>query len=121
MNSMGSMDKLIGMIPGMSAAKVPKKELEKQERKMTHWKSAISSMTEQEIENPEVLEKQTSRIQRIAKGSGTTTTEIRELLKQYKMIKEMMGMQNGMADGNIDPKMMQKMAKKMKGMKGMKF
>ncbi len=115
MNKMGSMDKLMGMIPGMSAAKVPKGALEKQEVKMKNWKCAISSMTEEEIENPEVLEKQTKRIQRIAKGSGTTTTEIRELLKQYKMLKEMMGMQSGMADGNIDPKMMQKMAKKFGG------
>lgn len=115
MNKMGSMDKLIGMIPGMSAAKVPKNLLEKQESKMKHWKNSISSMTEEEIENPEILEKQTSRIQRVAKGSGTTTTEIRELLKQYKMIKEMMGMQNGLAEGKIDQKMMQKMARKMKG------
>ncbi|MCK4650406.1 signal recognition particle protein [Candidatus Pacearchaeota archaeon] len=115
MNKMGSMDKLVGMIPGMSAAKVPKAALEKQEAKMDHWKSAISSMTEFEIENPEILEKQTSRIQRIAKGSGTTTTEIRELLKQYKMLKEMMGMQSGLAEGKIDQKMMQKMAKKFKG------
>ncbi len=115
MNKMGSMDKLIGMIPGMSAAKVPKEALAKQEVKMKNWKCAISSMTEEEIENPEILEKQTSRIARIAKGSGTTTTEIRELLKQYKMLKEMMGMQSGMAEGNIDPKMMQKMAKKFSG------
>ena len=115
MNKMGSMDKLIGMIPGMSTAKVPKDVLTKQESKMKHWKNAISSMTEEEIENPEVLEKQTSRIQRIAKGSGTTTTEIRELLKQYKMLKEMMGMQTGLAEGKIDQKMMQKMAKKFRG------
>ncbi|MCD4771436.1 signal recognition particle receptor subunit alpha [archaeon] len=115
MNKMGSMDKLVGMIPGMSAAKVPKDALDKQEAKMKNWKSAISSMTEDEIENPEILEKQTTRIQRIAKGSGTTTTEIRELLKQYKLLKEMMGMQSGMADGEIDQKMMQKMAKKFKG------
>ncbi len=115
MNKMGSMDKLIGMIPGMSAAKVPKNLLEKQESKMKHWKSSISSMTEEEIENPEILEKQTSRIQRIAKGSGTTTTEIRELLKQYKMLKEMMGMQSGLAEGKIDQKMMQKMARKFRG------
>jgi len=115
MNKMGSMDKLMGMIPGMSSAKIPKAALEKQEAKMKNWKCAISSMTEEEIENPEILEKQTSRIARIAKGSGTTTTEIRELLKQYKMLKEMMSMQSGMAEGNIDPKMMQKMAKKFKG------
>jgi len=115
MNKMGSMDKLMGMVPGMSAAKLPKNVLEKQELKMKHWKNAISSMTEEEIDTPEVLEKQTNRIKRIAKGSGTTTTEIRELLKQYKMLKEMMGMQSGLAEGNIDPKMMQKMAKKFKG------
>lgn len=115
MNKMGSMDKMLGMIPGMSAAKVPKDVLEKQEKKMAHWKSAISSMTEIEIENPEILEKQTTRIGRIAKGSGTTTTEIRELLKQYKMLKEMMGMQSGLSEGNIDQKTLQKMAKKFRG------
>ena len=115
MNKMGSMDKIMGMIPGMSAAKVPKNVLAKQESQMGHWKNAISSMTEEEIENPEVLEKQTSRIKRIAEGSGTTTTEIRELLKQYKMLKEMMGMQGGLAEGKIDQKMMQKMAKKFRG------
>ncbi|MBU2577004.1 MAG: signal recognition particle receptor subunit alpha [Nanoarchaeota archaeon] len=117
MNKLGSMDKMLGMIPGMNAAKVPKDVLAKQEKKMAHWKNAISSMTEEEIENPEVMEKQTSRIQRIAKGSGTTTTEIRELLKQYKMIKDMMGMSSaeGLAEGKIDKKMMQKMAKRFKG------
>jgi signal recognition particle subunit SRP54 len=117
MNKMGSMDKLLGMIPGFSAAKVPKEMLVKQESKMAHWKAAISSMTEEEIENPEVLEKQTGRIQRIAKGSSTTTTEIRELLKQYKMLKEMMNMNNagGLAEGKIDKKLMQKMARKFKG------
>jgi signal recognition particle subunit SRP54 len=115
MNKMGSMDKLVGMIPGMSTANVPKDVMSKQEAKMKHWKSAISSMTEEEIENPEILEKQTKRISRISKGSGTTTTEIRELLKQYKMLKEMMGMQSGIADGQMNQKTMMKMAKKFKG------
>jgi signal recognition particle subunit SRP54 len=117
MNQLGSMDKIMSMVPGMGNAmkKVPKDQLKKQEEKMVHWKNAINSMTEEEIENPEVLEKQTSRIKRIAQGSGTTTSEIRALLKQYKMLKEMMGMQNQMADGKIDQKMMQKMAKKMRG------
>jgi signal recognition particle subunit SRP54 len=117
MNKLGSMDKIMGMVPGMGGAmkKVPKDQLAKQEAKMTHWKNAINSMTEEEIENPEVLEKQTARIQRIAHGSGTTTSEIRELLKQYKMLKEMMGMQGGLAEGKIDQKMMQKMAKRFRG------
>ncbi len=117
MNKLGSMDKLMGMIPGMSAAKIPKDVLKKQEAKMTHWKSQISSMTEKEIENPEILEKQTSRISRIAKGSGTTTTELRELLKQYKLLKEMLGMQQsgGLTEGKIDQKTLAKMTKRFKG------
>ncbi|MFA5061088.1 MAG: signal recognition particle receptor subunit alpha [Candidatus Pacearchaeota archaeon] len=115
MNKIGSMDKLLGMIPGLSSAKIPKEALAKQESKMTHWKSAISSMTAEEIDNPEIFEKQTSRIQRVAKGSGTTTTEIRELIKQYKMLKEMINMQSGLQEGNIDKRTMQKMAKKFKG------
>jgi signal recognition particle subunit SRP54 len=115
MNKIGSIDKLIGMVPGMSSEKIPKEAMKKQESKMTHWKSAISSMTEDEIENPEILEKQTRRIKRIANGSGTTTTEIRELLKQYKMLKEMMGMQSELAGGNLDQKTMMKMVKKFKG------
>jgi len=115
MNKMGSIDKLMGMIPGFSGANVPKEVLIKQEEKMTHWKSAINSMTKDEIENPNILEKQTARISRIAKGSGTTTTEIRELLKQYKMLTEMIGMQDKFQDGNIDQKTMQKMAKRFKG------
>jgi len=117
MNQMGSMDKVMSMIPGLSgmANKVPKQQLEKQEGKIQHWKAAIKSMTEHEIENPEVLEKQTSRIARIAKGSGTTTSEVRELLKQYKMLKEMMNMQTGLSEGKLDQRTMQKMAKKFRG------
>ncbi len=118
MNQIGSMDKIMSMIPGFSKAKVPKEVLEKQEGKMKRWKFAIQSMTKQEIENPELLEKQTSRIQRIAKGSGTTTSEIRELLKQYKMMNELVKSQSsleGLEQGKIDQKTLQKMAKKFKG------
>jgi len=119
MGNMGSMDKMLSMIPGMGGAmaKIPKGELAKQEQKMKKWKSAIQSMTKEEIENPDLLEKETKRIARAAKGSGATTTEIRSLLKQYRLIGDMMKMQNpeSMAEGKIDKKMMQKMAKKMRG------
>jgi signal recognition particle subunit SRP54 len=120
MNQLGSMDKIMGMIPGFSgaASKIPKEAMKKQEEKMKHYKHAIQSMTKEEIENPEIFDKQTSRIGRVAKGSGTTTSEIRELLKQYKLLKEMLGMGDklqGLQEGKIDKKMMQKMAKMMKG------
>lgn len=114
MESLGSMDKIMSMIPGMGKAKekIPEGELEKQQDKAKHWKHAISSMTEEEIENPEILEKQTSRLKRIAQGSGTTTTEIRALIKQYKMLNEMIKSQSKIASGDFDQKTMMKLAKK---------
>jgi len=116
-NKMGSFDKLMGMIPGLGQAKIPESMMVKQEEKMKHWKSAISSMTEEEIENPELIEKQTSRIARIAHGSGTTTGEIRELLKQYKMLNNMIhsGMAEKASQGNFSQQDMMKMAKKFRG------
>jgi len=112
MESLGSLDKIAGMIPGLNKAKIPKNALSGQQEKVKKWKNAIKSMTEEEIENPEILEKQTSRIQRVAKGSGTTTTDIRTLIKQYKMLKEMLKSQKSIESGNIDQKQMMKLAKK---------
>jgi signal recognition particle subunit SRP54 len=116
MSQLGSMDKIMSMIPGLGNAKIPEAAMKKQEDKVKHWKNAISSMTPHEIENPEILEKQTSRIARIAKGSGTTTSEIRELLKQYKMMNDMIKSQSNLAEGGqLDQKTLQKMARKFKG------
>lgn len=126
MQSMGPLSKITELIPGFGKVKekMPEEMLGTQEEKMKHWKHAISSMTKEEIENPEILEKETSRISRIAKGSGTTTGEIRQLLKQYKMIKEFASSSKGME--NIDPsqmskKDMMKLAKKFGKKKLMKF
>lgn len=118
MGQLGSMDKIMGMIPGFSGAKIPKEAMEKQENKMKRWKYAINSMTKQEIENPELFDKQTTRIQRVARGSGTTTSEIRELLKQYKMMNDLLKSQSsmqGLQEGKIDKKTMMKMARQFKG------
>jgi signal recognition particle subunit SRP54 len=120
MGQMGSMDKIMSMIPGFgnAAAKVPKEAMQKQEEKMKRWKYAIQSMTKEEVENPELFDKQTSRIQRVSRGSGTTTSEIRELLKQYKMINDLMKSQSsmqGLQEGKIDKKTMMKFARQFKG------
>lgn len=120
MNQIGGFDKLLGMVPGFggASAKIPKEALQKQEEKMKHFKYAIQSMTKEEIENPELFDKQTSRIARVAKGSGTTTSEVRELLKQYKMINDLMKSQSSMEEleqGKLDKKTMMKFAKQFKG------
>jgi len=114
MESLGSMDKILGMIPGLGSAKekISQEDLDSQQNKAKRWKHAINSMTQDEIENPEILEKQTSRIQRIAKGSGTSTSDIRSLLKQYKLLSEMIKSQASIAEKGMDQKTMMKFAKK---------
>mgnify|MGYP001572747587 FL=1 len=114
MESLGSMDKVLSMIPGFGKAKekLPEGQLESQQEKLKKYKHCINSMTEEEIENPEILEKQTSRIQRIAKGSGCSTSDVRALLKQYKMLKEMIKTQSNLQEGNLDQKTIMKLAKK---------
>ncbi len=122
MESLGSMDKILGMVPGLGKAKdkITPEQMEQQQKKMKNYKNAISSMTKEEVENPELLEKQTSRMSRIAKGSGTSTTDIRNLIKQYKMLNELVKNQSAMADGSLDQKTLMKMARKL-GKKGIKF
>ena len=112
LGEVGSFDKIMSMIPGLGNAQLPKEALEKQQSQAKRWKHAISSMTEEEIENPELLEKQTSRMARIAKGSGTSTSDIRSLIKQYKMLKEMISSGKSLESGSLDQKTMMKMAKK---------
>jgi signal recognition particle subunit SRP54 len=119
MGNFGSFDKIMEMIPGLGKAKIPENLLGVQENKLKKWQFAIDSMTKDEIDNPEILEKQTSRLGRIAKGSGTTTTDIRQMIKQYKLLKELASGSGELA--NIDPsqglnqKQMMKIARKFKG------
>ena len=116
MGNVGSFSKIMELIPGLGKAKIPDNLLNTQEEKIKKWQHAIDSMTEEEINNPEIIEKQTSRLGRIAKGSGATTSDIRQMLKQYKLLKDIA---SGSGDlENFDPaqgisqKQMQKLAKK---------
>ena len=108
LKKMGSFGKIMEMIPGMGQLKMPKEMLEVQEGKLEKWKFAMDSMTQVELEDPDVIG--ADRIERIAKGSGVGTGEIREMLKQYRQSKKMMKMFKGEGDIN---KMMKKMGGKM--------
>ena len=94
MKKMGSLNKIMEMIPGFSGMKLPKDALQVQEGKLEKWKYALDSMTKKEKEFPEEL-LNSERIKRISKGSGVPESEIRELIKQYKMAKKMMKMMKG--------------------------
>ncbi len=114
MSSIGSFDKIMEMIPGLGKVKdkIGEGALETQEAKVKKWKHIINSMTPEEVEQPELFDKQTSRIQRVAHGSGATTSDVRALLKQYKMLNEMMKSQSTLSEGKLDQKTMMKMARK---------
>jgi len=87
MKGMGPFRKLLKMIPGMSY-NVPEEMLEMAEDRLEKWRVIIQSMTPREKENPKILN--ASRIRRVAKGSGTSEKEVKELLKQYSMMRRML-------------------------------
>ena len=93
MSKMGPLSTIVEMIPGFSQLKLPKEMLQVQEGKLKHWKVAMLSMTKAELEDPEMID--SSRVERISKGSGISTNEIRELVKQYKQSKKMVKMFKG--------------------------
>jgi signal recognition particle subunit SRP54 len=87
---MGPFGKVLKMIPGMSSANVPDEMLSTAEGRLDKWGIIIQSMTPAEKENPKLLN--SSRARRIARGSGTTEKEVKELLKQYVMMRKMLKM-----------------------------
>ncbi len=116
MSQLGGFEKIKSMVPGLSNinAKIPEGMLESQEAKVARWEHIVKSMTQEEKENPEILEKQTSRIARIAKGAGVPTSDVRSLLKQYKMLNDMIksGVGNMDMSQGMSQKQMMKFAKK---------
>ena len=106
LKKMGSFQKMLELVPGMSQLQLPKEMLQVQEGKLEHWRHAMDSMTKQELEDPEIISAE--RIDRIAAGSGVSIGEIRELIKQHRQSKKLMKMFKGEGDIN-------KMMKKMQG------
>ena len=82
---MGPLQSLVGMLPGL-----PKelKDTEIDDREIARVEAMIRSMTPAERRNPDLIDG--SRRSRIAKGSGSTTSEVNQLLKQFKEMQRMM-------------------------------
>ncbi len=83
---MGPLKKVLGMLPG--AYNVSDDAMENAEEKMDAWRVMIQSMTREEVEEPKIID--SSRARRIARGSGRTEKEVKELVNQYTMMKKMM-------------------------------
>ncbi|HNW82761.1 MAG TPA: signal recognition particle protein [bacterium] len=96
---MGSMEDMLGMIPGMG------KELKKvqgkvnMEKELSKIEAIIFSMTKEERKKPEILN--ASRRRRIASGSGTKVQDINQFMKQYLDMKKMMKNINRLGLGGL--------------------
>lgn len=84
---MGTFRKLLKMLPGMSY-NIPEEMLNTAEDRLEKWRVMIQSMTRQEKDNPKIFN--SSRMKRVARGSGTSEKEVKELLKQYVMMRRML-------------------------------
>lgn len=83
---MGSLDQLMGMIPGVNTAAL--KDVKVDEKQLDRIEAIILSMTPEEREKPDLIN--ASRKRRIADGSGMKVEDVNRLLKQYDQMKQMM-------------------------------
>ncbi|UCE44744.1 MAG: signal recognition particle protein [Methanobacteriota archaeon] len=92
LQGIGPFKKLASMLPGM-ADKLSEQDVEITQERLARFRVIMDSMTDEELENPKMIK--SARVTRIARGSGTTTKQVRELLKQYdasvKAMKGFMG------------------------------
>jgi signal recognition particle subunit SRP54 len=89
MKGMGPFRKIFKMLPGMSYD-VPEEMMNTAEDRLEKWRVIIQSMRIEEKENPKLLN--SSRVRRVARGSGTTEKDVKDLLKQYAMMRKMLKM-----------------------------
>ncbi len=87
MKGMGPFRKVLKMLPGMSY-NVPDEMLSTAEDRLEKWRVIIQSMRSEEKENPKIFN--SSRVKRVARGSGTSEKDVKELLKQYIMMRKML-------------------------------
>jgi signal recognition particle subunit SRP54 len=87
MKGMGTFRKLLKMLPGMSY-NIPEDMLNTAEGRLEKWRVMIQSMTPKEKDDPKIFN--ASRMKRVARGSGTSEKEVKELLKQYVMMRRML-------------------------------
>jgi signal recognition particle subunit SRP54 len=83
---MGPLKKIWSMIPG--GYNLPEDMADVAEKRLDSWRFIIQSMCKQEIENPKIID--SSRTRRIARGSGRSEKEVKELLSQYATMKRML-------------------------------
>ncbi len=109
MGSMGRLDQVMDMIPGMGGMGALKDEMpedfaEVTEKRLDKYRAIMDSMTDEELDNPSRVG--ASEVRRVARGSGTSEEDVRELLEYYNTMEQTMSQLGGGRD-------MERMMKKM--------
>ena len=86
LKNMGSLESLLGMMPGMNRSAM--KDMKVDDKAMARTEGIILSMTKKEREKPEIIN--SSRKKRIANGAGVGVDEVNRLLKSFEQMKKMM-------------------------------
>ena len=108
---MGSLDQIMGMIPGINKLKQLKDAPKPDEKELAKTEAIIRSMTKKERKNYMIIN--ASRRMRIAAGSGTTVTEVNRVIKSYSAMLKMMKKMRG-KPGLVTGKKRRKMPKGMR-------
>ena len=112
MQKMGPLSGIMDMMGlGGVSAKMPKEELEKQQEKMKKWRFIVQGMTPEERAKPEIIN--FSRSKRIARGSGVSEGDVRELVRSFEKSRKMMK--------KLNPEKLEKTMKRSRGSGGAGF
>ena len=98
MKKLGSLEQILGMLPGMGQLK-KLKHLKPDERELVRVEAIINSMTKQERRHYKIING--SRRRRIARGSGTSVQDVNRLLKNFAQTKKMMEKMTGSGLRNL--------------------
>jgi signal recognition particle subunit SRP54 len=104
---MGPLKQIMSMLP-LGGADVPSDAIDVTSSKMARYRVIMDSMTAQELDDPNIISG--SRVQRIARGAGSSPDEVRELLKYYRLMQRAL---KGMRGGKFN---LQRMMRKFSGM-----
>jgi len=85
MRSMGPINRVLKMLPGFGY-EIPDEMMNLAEEQMKKWRVIIQSMTPEERENPRIIK--SSRVRRIARGSGTSEKDVKALIQQYNRLRK---------------------------------
>jgi signal recognition particle subunit SRP54 len=88
MKKLGSLESIVGMLPGGAEMLKQQGDLSKQEKEFRRMEGMVCAMTPQERRSPQILN--AKRRVRIAKGSGVTVTEVNTMLNKFAQMQQMM-------------------------------